>query len=187
MIPDTRLLMKLLFIPLVLMAMKSSLSFAQASGAGEGGASSNFHYEATLSGGNLGLSSSSSNVDLAFAFYYKPFRTDMVQVGTELGYISANHQGSSADNFDFLAGIAINLGNLSNAFYCMGGLAMKGGGGSDVNTSSTDPNGIGYHFLCGKRIPIGGNPSWVFKPSVGVIAGGTSGMVFRPLSVSYLF
>jgi len=168
--------------------LNPSQAFAQASGAGDAGASSNFHFEATLSGGFLGFATSSSEMNLAPAFYFKPLRTDLIQIGGELGYQKVSHRGSSASNFDALAGVAINIGNLSSAFYCMMGLALKGGsGGAAEDSTAADPNGFGYHFLCGKRIPIGGNPSWVFKPSVGVIAGGTSGMVFRPLAISYLF
>jgi hypothetical protein len=168
--------------------LKTSDAFAQASGAGDAGASSNFRYEVTLSGGYLGLSTSSGQINLAPAFYFKPLRSDLLQVGGELGYQKTSHQGGSASNLDVLGGIAINIGNLSSAFYCMMGVALKGGsGGAGEDTAAVDPNGVGYHFLCGKRIPIGGNPSWVFKPSVGVIAGGTSGMVFRPLAISFLF
>ena len=162
-------------------------AFAQAAGASKEGTSA-FKFEGTLSGGYLGFSTSSSQVDLAPSFYYKPLRTDLLQVGGEIGYQSTSHQGNSASNLAMLAGIAINVGNLSNAFYCMMGVAIKSGSaGGNADPVATDPNGLGFHFLCGKRIPIGGNPSWVFKPSVGVIAGGTSGMVFRPLAVSYLF
>lgn len=161
---------------------------AQASGAGDQGSSSNFKYEITLSGGYLGFSTSSGQVNLAPSFYWKPLRTDMFQVGGEVGYSKTTHQGNSASNLNILLGVAINIGNLSSAFYCTTGIAMKGGSGGDgEDPLADDPNGVGYHFLCGKRLPIGGNPSWVFKPSVGVIAGGTGGMVFRPLAVSYLF
>ena len=173
----------------LLFAFHSQSAFAQASGAGDKGASnSTFKYEVTLSGGYLGFSTSSGQINLAPSFYYKPLRTDLFQVGGEVGYQSTTHRGNSASNMAALAGVAVNIGNLSSAFYCMMGFAMKAGsGGTGEDLTASDPNGFGYHFLCGKRIPIGGNPSWVFKPSVGVIAGGTSGMVFRPLAVSFLF
>lgn len=180
---------KLFLVAVVLFRLLSPQSaFAQASGAGDAGASSSFKFEATLSGGFLGFSTSSGQIDLSPAFYYKPLHTDLLQVGGELGFQKTSHRGNSASNFDALAGVAINIGNLSSAFFCMMGVAIKGGsGGTGEDPTATDPNGFGYHFLCGKRLPIGGNPSWVFKPSVGVIAGGTGGMVFRPLAVSFLF
>lgn len=167
----------------------SSSAFAQSSSGGkEATGNSSFKFEATLSGGWLGFSTSSGQMSIAPAFYWKPLKTDLLQLGGEIGYNSTSHRGVSASNMAILAGVAVNIGNLSSAFYCMMGLAMKSGSGGDFeDEATTDPNGIGYHFLCGKRIPIGGNPSWVFKPSVGVIAGGTGGMVFRPLAISYLF
>ena len=163
-------------------------SFAQAAGAGAGGASTlNLFQEVTLSGGYLGFSTSSGQSNLALSYYFKPLRSDLFQVGGEYGYQSVSHRGSTSINSALLLGVAINIGSLSNAFYCLMGMALKGGSADAESQTSSDPNGFGYHFLCGKRIPIGGNPSWVFKPSVGVISGGTGGMVFRPLAVSYLF
>ena len=178
-----------LIVVFILMSFHPQHAFAQASGAGDKGASSStYKYEVTLSGGYLGFSTSSGQINLEPSFYYKPLRTDLFQVGGEIGYQSTTHQGSTASNMAVLAGVAINVGNLSSAFYCMMGMAIKSGsGGTGEDSTATNPNGFGYHFLCGKRIPIGGNPSWVFKPSVGVISGGTGGMVFRPLAVSYLF
>jgi hypothetical protein len=163
-------------------------ALAQAAGKKEETGNSSFRYEVTLSGGYLGFSTSSGQMSIAPSFYYKPLKTDLFQVGAEIGYQSTSHRGVSASNMAILGGVAVNIGNLSNAFYCMMGVALKSGSGGDFEDEETDdPNGFGYHFLCGKRLPIGGNPSWVFKPSVGVIAGGTGGMVFRPLAVSFLF
>lgn len=169
-------------------SLLGSRAWAQAAGGKEEGGTSSFRYEVTLSGGYLGFSTSSGQISIAPSFYWKPLKTDLFQVGGEFGYQSTSHQGNSASNMAILAGVAVNIGNLSHAFYCMMGMALKGGSGGDAeDATADDPNGFGYHFLCGKRLPIGGNPQWVFKPSVGVIAGGTGGMVFRPLAVSFLF
>lgn len=175
---------------MLLLLLLAPSAFAQGASGDKGGlvGASGFKFEATLTSGYLGLSTSSGQVSLAPAFYYKPLKTDLLQVGGEIGYNSTSHRGGSASNMAILAGVAVNVGNLSSAFYCMMGLAMKSGsGGTGEDSTATDPNGVGYHFLCGKRIPIGGSPSWVFKPNLGVIAGGTGGMVFRPLAVSFLF
>jgi hypothetical protein len=163
-------------------------AMAQTSSSSEGDRNlSKANHETTLSGGYLGLSSSSSQSNIAISYYYKPLRTDLFQVGGEYGIQKVTHRGTSVSNTALLAGVAINIGNLYSAFYCQMGLAIKGGSADQVDASETDPNGAGYHFLCGKRIPIGGNTNWVFRPSLGVIAGGTGGMVFRPLAVSLLF
>jgi len=184
-------------ILILICAFASNSSFAQTSGGAQNkgvsgtetvSSNSSFKYEVTLSGGYMGFSTSSGQMSLAPSFYYKPLKTDLFQIGGEVGYQSTTHRGGSANNMAILAGVAINIGNLSNAFFCMMGMAMKSGsGGTGEDVTATDPNGFGYHFLCGKRIAIGGNPSWVFKPNVGVIAGGTGGMVFRPLAISFLF
>ncbi len=180
--------MNKLFLVMMLLSLQVFTAHAQDSGGGDRGASTSksFH-EYTLSGGYLGLSASSAQSNIALSYYFKPLRTDLLQVGAEYGFQKVSHRGASSSNTALLAGIAINIGNLNSAFYCQIGMAIKGGSADAENSSETDPNGFGYHFLCGKRIPIGGSPSWVFKPSVGVIAGGTGGMVFRPLAVSYLF
>ena len=163
-------------------------AFAQTPSGGEaGGNLTKANHETTLSGGYLGLSSSSSQSTIAISYYYKPLRTDLFQVGGEYGIQKVTHRGTTVSNTALLAGVAINIGNLNSAFYCQMGLAIKGGSADQVDSTETDPNGAGYHFLCGKRIPIGSNTNWVFKPSLGVIAGGTGGMVFRPLAVSLLF
>lgn len=176
------------FVILCLGAPERAFAQGAAAGKKEETGNSSFRYEITLSGGYLGFSTSSGQFNLAPSFYWKPLKTDLFQVGGEVGYQSTTHQGTAASNMAILAGVAINIGNLSNAFYCMMGMAIKGGSGGDTeDAEADDPNGVGYHFLCGKRLPIGGNPQWVFKPSVGVIAGGTGGMVFRPLAVSFLF
>lgn len=151
----------------------------------EGGGSSG-KFEVALSGGFLGFSSSSSQMDLAPSFYYKPLQTDLVQVGAEIGYQKTAHRGNSASNMAILAGAQMNIGPLNSAYFCAFGIALKSGsGGAAEDASQDDPNGFGYHFLCGKRIPLGG--AWALKPNLGVIAGGTSGMVFRPLAVSFVF
>jgi len=168
-------------------------SFAQAGGASASAAgglmgSSPSKFEVTLSGGYLGFSTSSGQMNIAPAFYYKPLKVDILQIGGEVAYQSTTHRGGSASNMAILAGVAVNVGTLNSAFYCAMGMALKSGsGGTAEDATATDPNGFGYHFLCGKRIPIGGSPSWVFKPNIGVIAGGTGGMVFRPLAISFLF
>jgi hypothetical protein len=145
------------------------------------------NHETTLSGGYLGFSTSSSQSNVAISYYYKPLRTDFLQVGGEYGVQKVSHRGASASNTALLAGVTLNLGNLATAFYCQLGFAIKGGSADHEVSTETDPNGAGYHFLCGKRIPIGNSSSWVFRPSLGVISGGTGGMVFRPLAVSFLF
>lgn len=175
-------------IGFVLALFIAQVAWGQIPSGGESGSNlSKANHETTLSGGYLGLSSSSSQSNIALSYYYKPLRTDLFQVGGEYGIQKVTHRGTSVSNTALLAGVAINIGNLHSAFYCQMGLAIKGGSADQVDASETDPNGAGYHFLCGKRIPIGGNTNWVFKPSLGVIAGGTGGMVFRPLAVSLLF
>ncbi len=143
-------------------------------------------FEAALSGGFLGFGASSSQFDLAPSFYFKPLQTDLVQVGGEIGYQKTSHRGNSASNMAILAGAQLNIGPLNDAFFGMLGIALKSGSGGDAeDPAADDPNGFGFHFICGKRIPLAG--TWSLKPSVGVIAGGTTSLVFRPLAVSYLF
>ena len=180
---------KLKFLIISLFVSTAAMAQTPAGAAPGGGlmGTSSFKSEFTLSGGYLGFSTSSGQTNIAPAFYYKPLKTDLLQVGGEVAYQSTSHKGGSASNMALLAGVAINVGNLSSAFYCAMGLAIKSGsGGPGEDATATDPNGMGYHFICGKRIPIGGSPNWVFKPNLGVISGGTGGMVFRPLAISYL-
>jgi hypothetical protein len=144
--------------------------------------------EATMSTGYLGYSKSSTQFDVSPGFYYQPLPSwGWLQLGGEITYQKLSERGGSTRNTVFMAGPIFNLNgsNLADAFYISLSLAYKSGGSDVVDLSSDDPNGFGYGLLFGRRITLGG--TWSFRPSVGMISTGSSGLVVRPFAVSYRF
>jgi hypothetical protein len=169
----------------------SERAFGQSNGGGSGGskvAVTTGRYEAFMSAGYLAISTSASVYDIAPGFQLIPFaKFSWLQVGGEIAYQKIGYRGGSASNFQFMAGPTANLGGatVNDSFFVSLGFAFRAGSSDVVDTSTVDPNGIGFYFFAGKRFPIAGGFS--IRPSLGVVSCGTTGMVFRPFAVSYHF
>ena len=151
------------------------------------GAKGGGRYEAFMSAGYLGLSSSATEFDIAPGFQLIPFPTfSWLQAGGEITYQKIGYRGGSASNLMILAGVTGNLGpSINDAFFVSLGVAIRSGSADLPDDTTTDPNGFGFYFFAGKRFPIGGGFS--MRPSMGVVSCGTTGMVFRPFAISYTF
>jgi len=175
---------------LLVLCAASLLSFARVAEAQGGGKTSvsTGRFEAFMSAGYLGISSSATEFDLAPGFQFIPLaKFSFLQVGGELTYQKVGFRGSSASNFLMLAGPTFNLGGatINDSFFVSLGIAMRSGSADLPEETSADPNGIGFYFFAGKRFPIAGG--FAMRPSLGVVSCGTTGMVFRPFAVSYHF
>ena len=141
-----------------------------------------------MSAGYVGISTSASEFDVAPGLQLVPFaRFPWLQIGGEITYQKLGFRGGSASNLMLLGGPTINLNpvSLTDSFFVSLGVAYRSGSADVADETSVDPNGIGFYFFAGKRFPISGG--FTLRPSMGVIACGTTGMVFRPFAVSYLF
>ena len=159
--------------------------FAQTAG---GGAGSNSHRgELYVIAGALGISSGSTQLDIGPGFQFVPFQSvSWMQMGAEATYQKVSYRGSSGNNLLVLAGFTANIGPLPlEAVFISLGFAYRSGNMPLSDSSAVDPNGNGFYFVAGKRIPITGSVS--LRPSLGMVSTGTSGMVFRPFAVSYMF
>ncbi len=175
--------MNLFSFPLSLLFLFFSLStpvFAQGGGASGG-------IESFMSAGYLGMSSSASQFDVAPGLQFSPFsKFAWLQAGGELTFQKISFRGGSTSNLMILAGITANMGaSLTDSFFVSLGPAFRSGSTDTPDPATPDPNGIGFYFFAGKRFPIAGGFS--LRPSLGVVSCGTTGMVFRPFAVSYLF
>jgi hypothetical protein len=147
----------------------------------------NSNLEAYLSAGFLGLSSSSTQIDLSPGFNFKPLRNwNWLQLGGELTYQKITFQGGSATNFVLSGGPTFNLGpTTGDASFISLGLLVKTGSASYEDPSAVDPNGFGFYLMAGKRFPLSTNLS--MRPSIGVESAGSTALVIRPLAMSLLF
>jgi hypothetical protein len=143
--------------------------------------------EMSLSSGFIGISKNSTQYDLSPGIQYQLLPSvTWLTIGGEVGYQKISHDLGSTKNFVVLAGPTFNIGPFNrDAVFVSIGFAYKNGSSDVASSGVDDPNGTGYYFLVGKRIPLGTN--WCFRPSLGVESTGTSGMVFRPLAVGYYF
>ena len=169
---------------------KCQSAFAQAGGAAGGAkavAGANTKYEFHMSAGFLGLSSSSTQYDLAPGFDYKPISSwNWLQLGAEITYQKIAFRGGSSSNFVLMLGPTANFGiGTGDSFFITLGFILKSGSTDAFDSTTTDPNGSGFCFLAGKRFPLSG--SFSLRPSLGVLSAGTSGMVFRPFAMSFFF
>jgi hypothetical protein len=175
----------LMFVTLMLIL--PHLVFAQTGGGGSGGGSTAHRGELYLIAGALGISSGSTQVDAGPGFQFVPFQSvDWLQLGGEATYQKVSYRGSSGNNLLILAGMTANIGpNVLEAVFISLGFARRTGSMPLSDLSAVDPNGSGFYFVAGKRIPITGTVS--LRPSLGMVSTGTSGMIFRPFAVSYMF
>lgn len=137
-------------------------------------------YEVFLSSGFLGISKGSSQYDLSPGVQ-KQIWLSWLQLGGEVTYQKIAYRGGGSTNMLILAGPTANY----DGYFLSLGVALKSGSTDQVDSASDDPNGFGFHFLVGKRIPLGSG--WSFRPSLGVVSTGSTGMVFRPFALSYSF
>lgn len=145
-------------------------------------------FEAFMSAGYLGISRGSMQFDLAPGFQVVPFpKINWLQVGGDITYQKISVSGGSTSNMMIMGGVTGNLGGatLNESFFVSLGLAIRSGSSDLEDTDGESPNGFGFYFLTGKRFPLGG--PWCFRPSMGVVATGSTGMIFRPFAVSYHF
>jgi hypothetical protein len=165
---------------LLLSLVSSHHAFAQGGG-------SNGRLEAFLSAGYLGLSASASEISIGPGFNFVPFQgIAWLQAGGEITYQKISYEGGSTSTMLILAGVTANVGqSMGDAFFISLGLADRSGSASYEDPTSISPGGIGFYFFAGKRFPISGTLS--LRPSLGVVSCGTTGMVFRPFAMSYLF
>ena len=179
--------MKLFLLGALVFAFASQVSLERAFAQAAGGGASSGRFETFMSAGYLGISSSASQYDIAPGLQLVPFaKFSWLQAGGELTYQKISFRGGSTSNLMLLLGVTANLGTSTNdAFFVSLGPALRSGSTDSVNASSVDPNGIGFYFFTGKRFPISGGFS--LRPSLGVVSCGSTGMVFRPFAVSYLF
>lgn len=168
---------------LVMSFLISPLALAQQGGGGGG----NGAFEFFLSSGFVGLNSSASAYDLSPGFNIKPLAGwDWLQVGGEVTYQKLSHQGGGTNSMTIIAGPWFNLGPSTGEAVFVGlGVAHRSGSSDVVDTAIDDPNGLGFFFIAGKRFPL--SASFSFRPSLGVISAGTTGLVFKPLALSYHF
>jgi len=143
--------------------------------------------EAFLSAGYLGIASSSSQIDISPGYQFNPFPSiTWLQIGGELTYQKVSFRGSSASNILLSGGLTGNIGpTLPDDVFISFGFAYRSGSADGSDGSTANPNGLGYYFIAGKRFPI--SPSISIRPSMGIVSCGTTGLVFRPLAISYLF
>lgn len=146
-------------------------------------------FEVFMSAGYLGISKGSTQLDLAPGFQIVLFpKLNWLQVGGDITYQKIAVSGGSTSNMMIMGGVTGNLGpTLNESFFVSMGIAIRTGS-SDLEQAAVageDPNGFGFFFITGKRFPLGG--PWCFRPSLGVVATGSTGMVFRPFAVSYHF
>ncbi len=159
-------------------------AFAQAT---KGGGYTSGRNEVYINTGFLGIGSGSSQYDLGPGFNYVPLpKISWLQIGGELTYQKLSYKGGSTKSTMIVAGVTANLGGtgLNDDFFIELGIGIRSGS-SDVTDGSDNPGGTGVAFLVGKRIPIGG--AFSFRPSAGMISGGSSQLIFRPLGLSYFF
>jgi hypothetical protein len=181
-------MLRMLFIALNCLgfyAMTAESAFAQAQGKTT---VTTGRYEAFMSAGYLGLSSSSVIYDLAPGFEFIPLaKFSWFQLGGEITYQKISVRGGGASNFLVLAGPTANLGGatINESFFVSLGIAIRSGSSDLEDPTKVDPNGLGFYFFAGKRFPIAGGFS--MRPSLGVVSTGTTGMVFRPFAMSYHF
>ena len=160
-----------------------------AAGGGAGAAKgAGGRYELFSSAGYLGLGASSSQYDLSPGINWVAFpKISWLLLGAEITYQKIQYRGGSTASTMLLGGITVDLAGVSamdSAFLSLG-LASRSGATDLPDEAKTDPNGMGFYFIVGKRFALGGQ--WTLRPSLGVVAAGTTGMVFRPFAVGYHF
>ncbi len=160
-------------------------SFAQSAGDAASKAAAGGKYEAFMSAGYAGISSSASEYDIIPGVGLAPLaKFPWFQITGELTYQKIAYRGSSTTNMMVLAGPTVNLSsNFTDSAFISLGIADRMGTATTTDTSAVDSNGIGFYFIAGKRIPLTGALS--FRPSLGVVSTGVTGMVFRPFALSY--
>lgn len=176
------------FALLLFLISKSAVAQNQNQAGNKGPAVSTGRFEAFMSALYVGLSRGSNQLDLAPGFQFVPFsKFNWLQVGGDLTYQKISVQGGSSVNFMVMAGLTGNLGGatLNDSFFISTGFAIRTGSSDGEDTAEESPNGVGFYFLTGKRFPIGGG--WCLRPSMGVVATGSTGMVIRPFAISYHF
>jgi hypothetical protein len=176
-----------LFLLMLGLATFASGSAAWAQAAAGKTTGGNGNLEAYLSAGFLGLSASSTQIDLSPGFNFKPLRNfNWLQVGGEITYQKISFQGGSASNVVFAVGPTFNVGNTTgeSSFFSIG-LVCKAGSASYEDPSAVDPNGLGFYLIAGHRFPLSVNLS--MRPSIGVESAGSSALIIRPLALSFIF
>ena len=161
-------------------------SFAQgAAKPAAGGGGGRFEFYASSGYVSLGAASA---FDLSPGFNFIPIAGwTWLQLGGEITYQKLTQQGGSTKSMLVQGGPTVNMGGTStaDAVFISLGIAYRSGSSDVVIAADDNPNGMGYYFIAGKRFPLSGG--WSFRPSLGVVNTGTSGMVFRPIGISYLF
>ena len=176
---------------LAILAFFSTSTFAQGSRGGSGGGATSVstgRFEAFMSAGYIGISSSAKEFDIAPGFQMIPIsQFSWFQVGAEITYQKMSYRGSGASNVLFLGGPTFNLGGatVNDSFFASLGPVIRAGSSDLPDLASVNPNGFGFFFFVGKRFPISGGIA--LRPSMGVISAGSTGMIFRPFAMSFHF
>ena len=172
------------WVPLLLIMGAS----AHAQGKSEGGKSaSTGRFEAYMSTGYIGLVKDASSIDIAPGFEYGPIPGwTWLQVGGELMYQRLSYQGGTTKSWVAVLGPTLNFGPAnSDSTFVSVGLGIRGGSSDYADPSAQNPGGVGYYFIVGKRISIGGG--WSLRPTAGIMSAGTGGLVIRPFALSLFF
>lgn len=160
-------------------------------------------HEIYLNSGTVARSSGDSTLTFSPG-YGMTFFFPWLQVGANVTIASSKFYDTNTFNLSVLAGPTFNIGGqIENDYFLSPGIAFKTGSASvsgtarqlptgAVNSTTdanghtyTNPNGIGFGFLVGKRFLIAGKIC--FRPSVGVLSTGTLGFVINALAGSVHF
>lgn len=174
---------------LLLLSLAPATAARAQSGGGnsKGPAITTGRFEGFASALYMGISRGSTQLALAPGFNFVLFpKIPWLQAGGEVTYQKIAAAGGSTTTFLIMGGLTGNIGpTLNESFFVSLGLGTRSGSGDVEDTSSENPNGFGFYFITGKRFPLGGG--WCFRPSMGVLAAGSTGLLIRPFSVSYHF
>ncbi|MBI2606423.1 MAG: hypothetical protein HYW49_10115 [Deltaproteobacteria bacterium] len=160
-------------------------------------------HEVYLNSGTIARSSGDSALTFSPGYGMTLF-FPWLQAGANVTVASSKFYDTGTFNFSVLAGPTFNIGGqIENDYFLSPGIAFKTGSASVAGTARqlptggvsstadangntyTNPNGVGFGFLIGKRFLIAGKIC--YRPSVGVVSTGTLGFVINALAGSVHF
>lgn len=157
--------------------------------------------EASLGTGLLVFASGTKTIDVTVGFKYDLL--SFMDVGVDLTYLNTSYQDTSVSGLSAVVGPTFMLGDRPSGFFVTLGAAWRSLSGSPESTDSTttttsttsedgettedsDPNGIGFAMLLGKKLPLFGPLS--LRPTFGAtFINGGLGFVLIPAYLSYQF
>ena len=155
--------------------------------------------EVSLGTGMLVITSGTKNLDITAGFKYDLL--SFLDVGADLTYLSTSYQDTSVSGLSAVIGPTLYLGPRADGFFITLGIAWRSMSGSpesatssttttttstDTTEETSDPNGIGFAMLIGKKIPLFAPLS--LRPTVGIsMINGGFGILLIPAYLSYQF